>query len=149
MPSITVSTEIDATVDHVWNIVEPIETHVQWMHDAQAIRFTGEQQRGVGTKFVCDTKVGPFRLQDKMDITEWSPPHVMGVRHEGLVTGNGRFELTAIDHDRRTRFTWSETLRFPWWMGGPVGAAVGAKLLAAIWRRNLRLLRDLCEGREA
>jgi hypothetical protein len=130
----------------VWEVVEPVERHVDWMHDAVAIRFDGEQTRGVGTRFWCDTKVGPIKLVDTMEITAWEPEHTMGVRHIGMVTGSGQFTLTPIDLDRRTRFTWDEELIFPWWLGGPVGAFVGGKVvLAAIWKRNLRDLRRLVE----
>ena len=147
MARICVSVDIDATTERVWQVVEPVERHVDWMHDAVAIRFTGEQTRGVGTEFLCDTKVGPFKLVDRMELTEWEPGSAMGVRHTGMVTGEGRFTLTPIDLDRRTRFTWEETLIFPWWMGGPVGALIGGKVvLAAIWRRNLRGLRTLVEA---
>ncbi|MFZ9629824.1 MAG: SRPBCC family protein [Ilumatobacteraceae bacterium] len=143
---IVVGTEIDASPAQVWHVVEPVERHVDWMHDAVAIRFTGEQTRGVGTQFLCDTKVGPITLVDRMEITEWEPAAVMGVRHTGIVTGSGRFTLEALDDGRRTRFTWDETLVFPWWMGGPLGALVGGRLvLRAIWVRNLRLLRSLVE----
>jgi len=144
---ITVSVEIDAPVERVWEVVEPIERHVDWMHDAVAIRFVGEQHRGVGTAFLCDTKVGPFRLVDKMEITEWAPNEAIGVRHIGIVTGSGRFTLTPIDLDRRTRFTWSEELRFPWFLGGPVAGVLGGRVvMRAIWRRNLRSLEALVEG---
>jgi hypothetical protein len=143
---IHVSIDIDATPDAVWQVVEPVEHHIDWMHDAVAIRFTTDQHRGVGTEFLCDTKVGPIRLVDRMEITEWIPGEVMGVRHTGMVTGTGRFTLTPIDLGRRTRFAWEEVLTFPWWMGGPVGAWVGGKVaLAPIWRRNLRNLRDIVE----
>lgn len=146
MAAISVSIEIDAPVDRVWQVVEPIERHVDWMHDAVAIRFQGEQTRGVGTRFLCDTKVGPIKLVDRMEITEWRPGEAMGVRHTGVVTGSGTFTLTPIDLDRRTRFTWAEELVFPWWLGGPVGALVGGKVvMRAIWRRNLRALRTLVE----
>ena len=146
MARITVSVDIDATPQRVWAVVEPVERHVDWMHDAVAIRFDCEQTRGVGTRFWCDTKVGPIKLVDTMEITAWEPEHTMGVRHIGMVTGSGQFTLTPIDLDRRTRFTWSEELIFPWWLGGPVGAFVGGKVvLAAIWKRNLRDLRRLVE----
>lgn len=151
MGDIVVSVEIDATPEQVWTIVEPVENHVDWMHDAVAIRFTGEQTRGVGTEFLCDTKVGPIKLVDRMEITEWVPESVMGVRHTGMVTGSGRFTLEPIDapngQARRTRFVWEETLTFPWWLGGPLGAFIGGKLvLAGIWRRNLRGLKRLVES---
>jgi hypothetical protein len=128
----------------VWEVVEPIERHVDWMRDAVAIRFEGEQQRGVGTRFACDTRVGPLRLVDRMEITDWVPQEVMGVRHTGLVTGTGTFTLTPIDLGRRTRFTWTEDLRFPWWLGGRAGELLGGRLvMRAIWRGNLRRLARL------
>ena len=146
MAAIEVSIEIDAPVDRVWQVVEPVERHVDWMHDAVAIRFQDEQTRGVGTRFTCDTKVGPIKLVDRMEITDWQPGRAMGVRHTGIVTGSGVFTLTPIDLDRRTRFTWAEQLVFPWWLGGPLGAYVGGKLIMqAIWRRNLRHLRTIIE----
>ena len=144
---VVVSVEIDATPEQVWQIVEQVERHVDWMHDAVAIRFTGEQTRGTGTEFLCDTKVGPIELVDRMEITEWVPAEAMGVRHTGMVTGEGRFTLEPIDLGRRTRFTWAETLTFPWWMGGPLGAFVGGKVvLRPIWRRNLKALRAQVES---
>lgn len=144
---IVVSIEIDATPARVWEVVEPIERHVDWMHDAVAIRFTTEQTRGTGTEFLCDTKVGPFKLVDRMEITEWEAGRVMGVRHTGLVTGSGKFTLEPIDLGRRTRFTWAEDLVFPWWMGGPIGAWIGGKIaLGPIWRRNLRNLKRIVEN---
>jgi len=146
MSVITVSIEIDAPPERVWQVVEPVERHVDWMHDAVAIRFVGEQTRGVGTAFLCDTKVGPIKLVDRMEITEWVPGEAMGVRHVGMVTGSGRFTLTPIDLGRRTRFGWTEELTFPWWMGGRIGASIGGKVaLKPIWNRNLRGLKRLVE----
>ena len=150
MSEIRVAIEIDATPARVWEVVEPVENHVDWMHDAVAIRFTGDQTRGVGTEFLCDTKVGPIKLADRMEITEWVPGEVMGVRHIGLVTGSGRFTLEPIDLGRRTRFVWQEELTFPWWLGGPIGAYIGGKVvLRSIWKRNLRGLKQLVEQHSA
>ncbi len=145
MPRIEVATTIDASPETVWARIEDIATHVDWMADAEAIRFTSEQTAGVGTTFDCDTEIGPLKLTDRMTVTEWEPARAMGVRHEGLVTGEGRFSLTAMGGDR-TAFAWAETLRFPWWMGGPVGGAAGARVLRAVWRRNLTRLKALVEA---
>jgi Polyketide cyclase / dehydrase and lipid transport len=112
MGRISVATELDATPAAVWDVVEPVERHVDWMADAVAIHFETDQTRGVGTRFLCDTKVGPVTLQDRMEITVWEPGARMGVRHTGIVTGSGVFELEPIDLGRRTRFTWTEELRF-------------------------------------
>ena len=147
MSRITVSIDLDATPARVWAIVEPIERHVDWMADAVAIRFHNDQTRGVGTLFACETKVGPIRLTDQMEITEWVPGEAMGVRHTGVVTGTGIFTLAPLDEGRRTRFTWSEQLTFPWWLGGPIGEVVGGNLvMKAIWRRNLKSLKRLVDS---
>ena len=145
MGRIRVSTTIDASPDRVWDEVRHIERHVHWMADAAEIRFTSRSRSGVGTTFDCLTAVGPLRLTDKMEVTEWKDGKVMGVRHVGLVTGTGRFTLTKA-RGGRTRFTWDERLKFPWWMGGPVGGVVGGKVMKRIWRRNLRSLKGIVEG---
>lgn len=152
MARLTVSTVLDATPEEVWAAVEDISTHVDWMEDAVAIRFTSEQTAGVGTAFDCDTKVGPFRLVDHMEITEWRPGRAMGVRHVGLVTGTGVFRIEALRARRgrcRTRFVWTERLRFPWWLGGPLGALAARPVLRRVWRRNLRNLKAIVESRGA
>ena len=147
MSNIKVSIEIEATPEKVWQIVEPIERHVDWMHDAVAIRFTSDQKRGVGTAFLCDTKVGPIRLTDKMEITEWVPGKAMGVKHIGIVTGTGVFTLEPLNNGARTLFKWEEKLVFPWFLGGPLGAFIGGKVvLRQIWKRNLRGLAALCKN---
>ena len=135
---------IDATPAEVWEVVREVEDHVDWMADAVAIRFRSDQRAGVGTVFECDTKVGPARLTDVMEITEWVDGAVIGVKHTGLVTGTGRFTLTPAGPGR-TEFRWDEELRFPAWMGGPLRDPVGARVLGAIWRRNLARLKSIVE----
>lgn len=143
--NIRVAIDIDAPPAIVWMAVEAIEDHVDWMADAEAIHFTTDEHRGVGTAFDCETKVGPLRLVDKMRVTEWETARVMGIEHHGLVTGRGRFTLEAIANDR-TRFTWTETLTFPAKMGGAAGALAAKPVLTQIWRRNLRRLKEIVES---
>ena len=139
MPAIRVSTTIDAPPRVVWAQVRDIGSHVRWMADAEAIRFTSRRRSGVGTTFECDTRVGPLTLTDVMEVTSWVERREMGVRHTGVVTGTGRFTLRPA-RGGRTRFTWEERLTFPWWLGGRLGGLVGARVLARIWRGNLRRL---------
>jgi hypothetical protein len=146
MSRIRVSTIIDATPKAVWSSIDDIGSHVEWMHDAEAIRFRTSKRRGVGTVFECDTKVGPLKLTDLMEITEWKPGKRMGVRHQGVVTGDGYFTLKRTRRGR-TRFSWHERLRFPWWLGGELGGAIGAEILRFVWRRNLGNLKRRVEGR--
>jgi hypothetical protein len=130
---------IDAPAEAVWARLSDIADHVSWMADAAAIRFNGERRSGVGTTFDCETRVGPLRTTDVMEVTEWREGEVLGVRHAGLVTGTGRF-LVAPEPGQpgRTRLTWDENLTFPWWLGGRAGAFVARPVLRAVWRGNLR-----------
>ena len=127
----------------MWSALADIPSHVTWMADAEAITFTSRRREGVGTTFDCATKVGPLRLNDKMEVTEWSPRQAMSVRHVGLVSGEGRFTLHRRGR-RRTELVWEEALRFPWWIPSWPAAVV----LSMIWRGNLRRLeRSLPVGR--
>ena len=42
MSVIRVGTTYDAPPAEVWRVLEPIESHVDWMADAEIIRFTTE-----------------------------------------------------------------------------------------------------------
>ena len=137
-------TLIEAPLEDVWNAVVDIKSHVKWMDDAVSIHFTGTRRQGVGTTFDCETQIGPIKLTDRMEITEWVEGKTIGVSHKGLVSGKGRFTLLELN-PRRTTFTWEESLIFPFWMGGPFRNPVGKKILEHVWQKNLENLRTLIE----
>ena len=139
MPRIRVHTTVDAPPDTVWAYLADIDSHVQWMHDAVRIRFLTTRTSGVGTRFECDTKVGPFQTTDVMEITEWKPGRAMGVRHDGIVTGSGRITLRKARRGR-TRVTWTERLHFPLRRGGPIAAYASKPLLKRVWKKSMRNL---------
>ncbi len=169
---IHVGVHIAASPADVWYAIQDVESHTEWMRDAVAIRFLGHQRQGAGTRFVCDTKIGPFSLSDVMEITEWSPGQRMGVRHSGLVAGEGAFTLVKVESgedeggDRETAgqgdeqdasttkdastahtyFQWEEKLRFPWRLGGPVTALAAWPVLRSMWKGNLQRLKAKIEN---
>jgi len=136
MASIEVRRVINAPVEAVWEELERIEDHSEWMTDAVAIRFDGEQRRGTGTRISVDTRVGPLTTVDHMEFVRWDPPVAMGVRHQGLVAGTGEFTLDPND-DGTTTITWREDLEFPWYFGSSLGAWVARPILRRIWQGNL------------
>lgn len=141
---IEVCTTIPLSTDDLWAVLEPIDDHGSWMADAESIEFETEQTTGVGASFRCTTKVGPIRIDDRMTVTQWKPGAAMGIEHHGVVKGSGAFRLRPCPQG--TRFCWEEVLRFPWWMGGPLGERIGAPVLRSIWRENLRRLRIHAAG---
>ena len=60
--TIETCTDIAATPDEVWAVVEQIHTHARWMADAERITFVGPQMQGVGAEFDCLTGRGRFTL---------------------------------------------------------------------------------------
>ena len=143
MSRIRVSTTLPAPPSEVWAAVADLASHVDWMADAESIRFTTRRRTGVGTTMEVDTRVGPFRLTDVLEVTEWRPGRSIGVRHDGIVGGTGRFTLRRRwARPGSTRFTWEERLVFPPWLGGPLGAVLAAPVLRRVWKGNLRRLRE-------
>jgi uncharacterized protein YndB with AHSA1/START domain len=135
---------IAAPVETVWEAAADLASHVEWMADAESITFLSDRRSGVGTKMKVATRVGPLRTTDIMQVTEWEESSRIGVRHTGLVTGEGAFVLTPIESDA-TRFTWRERLTFPWYLGGSITALCAAPILRLIWKRNLERLRSSLE----
>jgi len=138
--TIQVSTVVPAAPSVVWEDLRRIDRHVEWMSDAESIRFLTDDTEGAGTRFECVTRLGPLRLIDRMEVTDWRDRVAMGIRHHGVVSGDGQFRLTPFTTpagEAHTRFEWNETLRFPWWMGGAIGAVVARGVLSAVWARNL------------
>jgi hypothetical protein len=131
---------LGAPPDRVWADIRHLETHGEWMVDAQEVRFRSEQREGVGTVLDNVTRVGPFHTRDVVRVTEWEPERAMTIEHVGAVTGTGRFTLVA--DGSCTRFCWDEVLRFPWWLGGPLGERIGRPVLRRVWRGNLRRLKE-------
>ncbi len=138
---VEVSVDIPASREDVWNEVARLEDHVEWMADAHRIDFMTDQRRGVGTRMSVATRFGPLRTSDEMEFTAWEEPRRMAVRHEGLFTGSGEFILDALD-ESTTRFTWRESIRFPWYFGGPLGAWAARPVFTWVWRRNLDRFRE-------
>lgn len=142
---VVASVLINAPVAEVWKEAADFASHVEWMADAESIEFVTDERTGVGTTMSVETRVGPLSTTDIIEVTEIEEPHRIAVIHRGAVSGHGEFRLEPVG-ELKTRFVWEETLEFPWYLGGPVGAAVAAPILGAIWRRNLRRLKLRVEG---
>ncbi len=142
---VLVSVDINAPLDTVWREAADLASHVEWMADAETIRFLSENRAGVGAKMAVETRVGPLTTTDIIEVTEWKERSTIGVVHSGVVTGTGAFELQPID-ENTTRFQWREQLDLPWFFGGPIGAVIARPIFGWIWRRNLIRLKARLEA---
>lgn len=144
VPPVSVSVLIDAPLDTVWEAVSDLASHSEWMTDAESVRFADEQRRGVGTTMQVATRVGPFRVTDWLAVTGWEERRLIEIAHVGSISGWGRFRLDPLAGG--VRFTWTEQLRFPWWLGGPFVAYAAQLILTAIWKRNLTVFKETVEA---
>ena len=142
--TIEVETLIYASLDDVWNEVSKIENHSKWMKDAVNIDFQTDNKSGVGTKIKVLTKIGPIKLNDFMTFTKWEEKKTIGVDHVGIVTGKGEMQFEKID-ENTTKFKWTETLKFPIYLGGVIGELFGKPVLELIWKKNLNNLKKIIE----
>lgn len=143
MARISVHVDIAAALETVWREAADLPSHAEWMADAESIEFLTDQRSGIGTRMKVATKVGPLRTNDLMEVTEWAEGRSIGVKHSGIVTGAGRFDLARVAGG--TRFSWSEDLTFPLYLGGPVTAFFAKPVLGWIWKRNLAGLKKRLE----
>lgn len=141
---IEISTVINKPLNVVWDEVKIMENHVNWMEDAVKIDILSENNSGLNTKMNVLTKVGPITLNDIITVTEWKEKESIGVVHEGIVTGEGVFYLTSLD-ESKTKFQWVEILKFPFYLGGPLGEIFGGLILKLIWKKNLKNLKEIIE----
>ena len=118
--AIEITTNVDASPTEVWDRLRDLAGHVAWMADAEAIRFDPDQTEG-GARPSTATPGSARSTRRPHGVTEWGPGRTMGVRHIGLVTGQRPVHARARRPAAARRPTWSERLRFPWWLGGPVG----------------------------
>jgi len=141
---IQVSTVINKPLNIVWDEVKIMENHVNWMEDAAKIDFLSDNNAGIDTKMKVLTKVGPISLNDIITVTEWVEKKSIGVIHQGIVTGKGVFYLSEIN-ENSTKFTWDEELKFPIYLGGPIGEFFRGMILKQIWKKNLKNLKEIIE----
>lgn len=136
MTTIEVAIDIDRCLSDVWDHLSRLEDHARWMGDVESITFQGGQTSGVGTTMNVLTRVGPLTTVDVIIVEEWNAPYSIAVAHRGVVSGLGAFVLEA--KGASTRFTWRESLSFPWYLGGRITATAARPVLRRIWRANLR-----------
>ena len=86
-------------------------------------------------------------VTDRVTITEWQPPRVFGIRHDGAFSGGGTITLEPGADGTTTIVRWSETLIAP--VLPHLAAAVQYPVFAAVFQNDLHTLRRLVEDEAA
>lgn len=144
---VSVDTHVEAPPRQVWQVLIEWETQPEWMVDARAVEVVGERREGVGTRLRCPTDLAcGLVITDVLEVVEWRPPHLLGVRHTGaMIRGVAAFELRATPHG--THLRWWEAIDPPLGPLGWVGGLVAAPLVRRMFRASLGRLKRLVEQR--
>jgi hypothetical protein len=109
MTTLSVSVDVDASVECTWEMVTNWRRQGEWMPMTE-VRVSAGEPMGVGSKLSARSGIGPASFVDPMVIDVWSPPHRCEVVHLGkVVTGRGVFTVEELPGGR-SRFTWREEL---------------------------------------
>jgi len=144
-----VARQVSAEPARVWQVL------VNWAGQSRWIPFTtvevvSDHDQGLGVRAVVLSgfRLGriPVGLLDNFVVTGWRPAKELEVLHLGpYFTGEGAFRLEP--HHGGTRVTATEVFSLPG--GKPIEAIVrlGLPLMRAAFRRSLRGLATIAEGR--
>ena len=78
MATITVTETIDAPVSAVFAYVDDYRNTIQYMKDMTKWEPAGEQNHGLGSRFVLSMKVGPLNIDGEVEIDAWEENRTIG-----------------------------------------------------------------------
>lgn len=127
----------------VWPSLVDWEHLGRWMKEIADVRVTSSRREGVGVEAEAIVRIGGISTRDPIRVTRWEPPSILEIAHLGWVRGTGYMELEPTEVG--SRLFWRETLVPPWGLLGRVGMTVFRPVMRRVFRRDLRLLRELLE----
>lgn len=145
MAEISVSVDVQASPQRVWDALVDWDRQGEWMLLTR-VRGTTQNGQGVGGGIEGWTGIGPLGVLDTMVIRTWEPPRRCIVRHTGrIVRGSGAFEVEDLG-DGRSRFRWAEYLDLPLGVLGRLGWPLVKPGMAWGVRYSLRKFAALVEA---
>jgi hypothetical protein len=123
--------------DAAWAHLCRWERQAAWMADADEVRVLGSAREGVGVRIGVRTRVlNVPAFTEVLEVVRWEPPRLLQIAHTGFVRGAGEWRLEPLGTDA-TRFTWTEDLRLPVPVVGPIALRVYARFMRRLMRRSI------------
>jgi Polyketide cyclase / dehydrase and lipid transport len=138
------SIRIGRRPEAVWPFLVDWERLDRWMREAGDFRVLGEQREGVGVEAETTVRIAGISTRDRIRVSRWEPPWILELQHVGWVEGTGYMELARAE--RGSQLFWREELIPPWGIFGRIGMRAVSPLMRRVFRRDLRLLRELVEA---
>jgi uncharacterized protein YndB with AHSA1/START domain len=124
MSVVTVSVEVDAPAERVWEAISDPRNLPQW--DRHIARVEGAPASGLreGTRYVTEMKFMGVRAKIRVQVLEWDPPRRAKFRLRGVLEGTVTSTVEPIGSGR-SRLEHVVDYRFK---GGPIGALAARSL---------------------
>ncbi|MGH2691662.1 MAG: SRPBCC family protein [Actinomycetota bacterium] len=142
--SIISTIDISRPAEAVWPYLVDWERLDRWMKEARDFKVIGEQREGVGVEAEAAIRIAGITTRDRVRVTHWQPPVALEIAHLGWVKGTGYMELSPIEHG--CNVFWREELFAPLGSLGRSGLRLVAPIMRGVFRRDLRVLKDLAES---
>ncbi|MGZ8604581.1 MAG: SRPBCC family protein [Actinomycetota bacterium] len=131
---------LPTTSDEAWTVLVDWERQADWMLDADRVEVVSTTREGVGVRLAVKTRLfGVPAFTEPMEVTSWSPPRRLEIRHGSLVAGQGVWELVPVDGG--TLFRWSEDIRLHVPLLGELAARLYRPVMRTLMARAQRSLR--------
>lgn len=103
MVRVTRSSDIQASPEKIWPLIEDPKKELSWRQPEVAeLEILGDEPVSVGTRYRGRTEMMGMTDQYTNEITEFDPPHRLAWRSvdsTGMMAGNGYYQLTPIKDD--------------------------------------------------
>jgi hypothetical protein len=139
----TMSIGIARRPEAIWPFLVDWEGLDRWMREARDFRVLGAQREGVGVEAETTVRIAGITTRDRIRVSRWEPPWILELQHFGWVQGTGYMELARAE--KGAELFWREELIPPWGILGWIGMRAVSPLMRWVFRRDLRLLRELVE----
>ena len=132
----------------VWALITDWEHQDDWMLEASDFVVTSDLREGVGVEAEATVTIGGITTRDRVRVTRWEPNKLLGIEHEGWVSGAGELYLMDLG-DGRTHLFWREELYPPLGIAGAIGLTGFKPIMRRVFQRDLRVLGGLVRARNA
>jgi hypothetical protein len=138
------STEIRAKPQTVFEYVSNWEKQSEWILFTKVKLLQGAPNQK-DPLLLAITKIGPFKVQDTMIVTDWQPHERIVVEHMGrIVLGKGVFTIKEISNEVSS-FTWQEITPIPFGPIGRIGLFLVKPILSIVFGKSLKKLKKNIE----
>ncbi|MFI6999967.1 SRPBCC family protein [Nocardia sp. NPDC050175] len=146
---VTVSADISAAPQRLWDLLTDWENQGEWMREASDFEVTSPHRSGVGVTVATTVRIAGIATRDRIRVDVWEPPAEsapahLGIVHLGWGKGRGDIHLTELPN-AHTHLDWTERLQPPLGLAGAAGMHLLAPLFVHTFRRDLARLRSTAE----